>query len=123
MAEETKISDLTWIGRGSRSARFVGRPFRRFIHVEAAGGIVLLAATITALVWANSPWKESYFDVWFGDINISIGDVEIFIGPVEAFVNDALMAGRTVVQHGKSAAGDAIGRAWKDVLAALAAIK
>ena len=92
MAQESKLSDLTWLGRGSRSARYVGRPFRRFISVEAAGGIVLLVATITALVWANSPWKESYFEVWFDDINISIGDVEIFIGPVEAFVNDALMA-------------------------------
>jgi NhaA family Na+:H+ antiporter len=92
MAAESKLTDLTWLGRSSRSARYVGRPFRRFISVEAAGGVVLLIATITALVWANSPWKESYFDLWFGDIHVSVGDVEIFIGPVEAFVNDALMA-------------------------------
>jgi NhaA family Na+:H+ antiporter len=92
MAADSKLSDLTWLGRGTRSARYVGRPFRRFTQVEAAGGVVLLAATVTALVWANSPWKETYFDVWFDDIHISVGDVEIFIGPVEAFVNDALMA-------------------------------
>ena len=27
---------------------------REFLHDEAAGGLVLLAATIVALVWANS---------------------------------------------------------------------
>ena len=37
--------------------------------MEAAGAIVLLAATIAALVWANSAWGESYFEFW--DIHIT----------------------------------------------------
>ena len=32
--------------------------------MEAAGGILLLIATVIALVWANSPWEESYHGIW-----------------------------------------------------------
>lgn len=39
--------------------------------------------------------------------------------PFDRAVNDALMAGQTVVQHGESAAADAITEAWKEVLVAL----
>jgi NhaA family Na+:H+ antiporter len=34
-----------------------------FIRTEAAGGIVLLAAVAVALAWANSPAKDTYFDL------------------------------------------------------------
>ncbi|MBW1800629.1 MAG: 4Fe-4S dicluster domain-containing protein [Deltaproteobacteria bacterium] len=39
--------------------------------------------------------------------------------PFDRMVNDALMAGKTVVDFGESAAADAIRGAWKDVLSAL----
>lgn len=39
--------------------RIVG-PFQRFLQVEAASGIVLIAAAAVAMVWANSPWSASY---------------------------------------------------------------
>ncbi len=35
-------------------------PFERFIRIEASSGIVLLCATVVALVWANSPWQAGY---------------------------------------------------------------
>ncbi len=35
-------------------------PFERFIRMEAASGIVLLCATVVALLWANSAWRASY---------------------------------------------------------------
>lgn len=35
-------------------------PFERFIRIEASSGIVLLCATVVALLWANSPWRASY---------------------------------------------------------------
>jgi NhaA family Na+:H+ antiporter len=35
-------------------------PFERFIRIEASSGIVLLSATVVALLWANSPWHASY---------------------------------------------------------------
>jgi NhaA family Na+:H+ antiporter len=36
----------------------------RFISVEAASGIVLLAAAALALAWANSPWRDAYAALW-----------------------------------------------------------
>ena len=40
------------------------QPLVRFLHVEAAGGILLVLATVVALVWANSPWQASYESFW-----------------------------------------------------------
>lgn len=34
--------------------------FARFLRTETVGGMVLLAATAVALVWANSPWSHAY---------------------------------------------------------------
>ena len=36
------------------------QPLVRFLRVEAAGGIVLVAAAAIAVLWANSPWLASY---------------------------------------------------------------
>ncbi len=41
-------------------------PIQAFLKVEAAGGILLLLATIMALAWANSPWAASYEQIWHG---------------------------------------------------------
>lgn len=92
MAGESIVSDLTFLGRDSALARRVMRPASRFMAVEAAGGIVLIIATAIALIWANSPWSESYTDLWHTHIDISVGSVEIFAEDLEHFVNDALMA-------------------------------
>ncbi|EDY16376.1 Na+/H+ antiporter-like protein [Chthoniobacter flavus Ellin428] len=40
------------------------RPVKAFTKLEAAGGILLMACTIVALVRANSPWAASYFHLW-----------------------------------------------------------
>ena len=50
----------TWQHSDRFLARNLGRPALRFLHVEAAGGLLLLAGTVVALVWANSPWSASY---------------------------------------------------------------
>jgi len=92
MAGQTRYSELTFIGRDSGLARVVGRPLKRFLDVQAAGGVVLLVATAIALIWANSPWSESYFDLWHTKIDFKIGDVKIFGKDLEHFVNDGLMA-------------------------------
>src|SRR5215213_380420 len=49
------------------------QPIVRFLHVEAAGGILLVVATVAALIWANSPWQTSYETFWSTDIRIEIG--------------------------------------------------
>ncbi|MCP5028550.1 MAG: Na+/H+ antiporter NhaA [Actinomycetia bacterium] len=91
-------SDLTWLRSDNALARNVGRPLNRFLHVEAAGGLVLLAATAAALIWANSPWSDTYFDFWHTEIELQVGAVDVFSKAgharftMEELVNDGLMA-------------------------------
>ena len=42
----------------------LAKPFQEFAKLEASGGILLIACTLAALIWANSPWAESYFALW-----------------------------------------------------------
>ena len=65
-------------------------PLERFLHVEAAGGIVLLACTIAALVIANSPLGDAYHDWWHVEVGVQIGSFELR-NSLEHWVNDGLM--------------------------------
>jgi hypothetical protein len=47
-----------------RGARPVLDPIVEFLHIEAVGGAVLLAATIAALALANSPLVDGYQRLW-----------------------------------------------------------
>ncbi len=67
------------------------QPFQRFIATEAAGGIVLLAVTAVALVWANSPWSAAYHHLWETPVTIGAPGFGLTL-PLHGWVNDALMA-------------------------------
>ena len=71
-------------------ARLVARPVREFLRVEAAGSVVLLAAAVVALVWANSPWSSTYDDVWHTVITVDLGVLRLE-DSLQHWVNDALM--------------------------------
>jgi NhaA family Na+:H+ antiporter len=66
------------------------RPLTDFLHKEASAGILLVLAAIAALIWANSPWSDSYFDLWGTEAAIGIGDFEIHLN-LKEWVNDAAM--------------------------------
>ncbi|HZB39809.1 MAG TPA: Na+/H+ antiporter NhaA [Ilumatobacter sp.] len=80
----------TFLQSDRRLARAM-QPVVRFLHVEAAGGIVLLLATAAALIWANSAWQDSYESFWHTTIHIEIGSYT-FDEDLAHVVNDALMA-------------------------------
>lgn len=63
---------------------------QEFARVEASGGLVLLACAILALLWANSPWAESYFHLWETNLSISLGGLLLSL-PLIEWVNDGLM--------------------------------
>src|SRR5579862_7284921 len=65
-------------------------PFERFLHVEAAGGIALLACTIAALLIANSPLDDAYHAWWQTEVGVHIGTFEL-CNSLEHWVNDGLM--------------------------------
>ena len=77
--------------QSDRALARAAQPFARFLHVEAAGGILLVAATIAALVWANSPWQASYESFWSTTIRVEIGSY-VFEEDLTHVVNDLLMA-------------------------------
>src|SRR3954463_10907155 len=62
-----------------------------YFGTEAGGSALLLAATVLALVWANSPWSASYESFWTTQASISIGGLEISLD-LRHWVNDAAMA-------------------------------
>ena len=57
--------------------------FGKFFQCEAAGGILLLAATILALLTANSPLAPAYLDT----LHAYVGGLSI-----HHWINDGLMA-------------------------------
>lgn len=67
------------------------RPFQEFTKLESSGGILLIGCTIIALVWANSPWAESYFHLWHTPLTLGLGDATIS-RPLHFWINDGLMA-------------------------------
>jgi NhaA family Na+:H+ antiporter len=77
--------------QSDRAAARVMQPVVKFLHVEAAGGILLLVATVVALVWANSPWDASYGTLWSTAIRIDVGTYT-FEEDLGHVVNDLLMA-------------------------------
>ncbi|MGL4554925.1 MAG: Na+/H+ antiporter NhaA, partial [Gemmataceae bacterium] len=66
------------------------RPLVRFLHTEAAGGVVLLACTAVALAAANSPWAKPYADFWHAHLSVGYGGWALD-RPLEWWVNDGLM--------------------------------
>lgn len=56
---------------------------RRFMQSEASGGVLLMLAAVAAMLVANSPFSQAYFDA-----------LHIYVGPLSLlhWINDALMA-------------------------------
>jgi NhaA family Na+:H+ antiporter len=67
------------------------RPFQDFAHKQASGGILLIAATVVALLWANSPWGESYAALWQTKLTVGLGEFSLS-KDLTHWINDALMA-------------------------------
>ncbi|HNT79504.1 MAG TPA: Na+/H+ antiporter NhaA [Bacteroidia bacterium] len=64
---------------------------QKFIRVESLSGLLLFAATIIAILWANSPWAESYKAIL--NFKIGFGSEEgNLIKPLILWINDGLMA-------------------------------
>jgi NhaA family Na+:H+ antiporter len=85
MAQRNRI-DL-----GTAPTPLLIRPFAEFFRLEAAGGILLLAAASLALILANSPLAESYFRFWNTSVTVGGGEWAL-TKPLILWVNDGLMA-------------------------------
>ncbi len=65
-------------------------PAQRVIHNEVVAGITLLIAASLALLWANSPWKDSYQDLVSLPLGFQAGSFEFSLD-LRHWVNDGLM--------------------------------
>jgi len=69
----------------------VTRPLGRVIAFEAASGLLLIAAAVVALLWANSSIANSYRALWHATVGVRLSSFA-FERSLEWFVNDVLMA-------------------------------
>jgi NhaA family Na+:H+ antiporter len=66
-------------------------PVGRFLHVEAASGVLLLICTAIALILANSAAADWYQAIWKTPVGFSWGGFDM-IHPLYHWINDGLMA-------------------------------
>ena len=66
-------------------------PFQKFVKIESFSGILLLLATVLALIWANSPYSESYQALWQYKVGFTTESFELN-KPLILWINDGLMA-------------------------------
>jgi Na+/H+ antiporter NhaA len=70
-------------------ARSVETPLREFLRTETGGAAVLLAATVSALVWANVD-ASSYDSLWRTKLSIHVADAGVSLD-LRHWVNSGLM--------------------------------
>jgi NhaA family Na+:H+ antiporter len=72
--------------------KFLSQPksmLERFIQSETSGSILLFAATVVALLWANSPWSASYFALW--KLPLQLGRRPLLSMDLHHWIDDGLM--------------------------------
>ncbi len=60
------------------------------LRTESGSALLLVAVSVVALLWANSPWSQSYVDLWHTHAAVTIGDFAIDLS-LHHWVNDGLM--------------------------------
>ena len=81
----------SWMTSDRAVPRLIVRPVRDFLDTEVAGGLVLLAAALIALVWANSPFGDVYESFWDTELAVRVGEWSL-VESLREWVNDGLMA-------------------------------
>ena len=84
------MSDIATAGERTAWARNLASPVRRFLGLQTASAGFLLAATVAAVVWANSPWPDSYESLWTTTLSIQLGDSGIALD-LRHWINQGLM--------------------------------
>ncbi|MFK3647174.1 Na+/H+ antiporter NhaA [Lysobacter enzymogenes] len=82
------MSEITTTPRMPRRAL---RALSEFFRLEAAGGIVLIAAAVLALIAANSPLQAAYEAFREIPVQVRVGALDIS-KPLLLWINDGLMA-------------------------------
>ncbi|MDP9165593.1 MAG: Na+/H+ antiporter NhaA, partial [Actinomycetota bacterium] len=84
----TETAEASRQGRRAHS-RF-GRDPTAARSGENVAAALLLAFTVIAIGWANSPWAHGYSDFWSTEVGVRFGDVHAELS-VKHLINDGLM--------------------------------
>lgn len=68
----------------------ITHPLARFFKIQAATGVILLMATIVAIVLTNSVWSEAYQKFWETETGLHFGPINL-TRPLRHWINDGLM--------------------------------
>jgi Na+/H+ antiporter NhaA len=71
-------------------ARNLAAPLRDYLSTETGGALALLAAAVAALLWANSPWSDSYESLWTTVLSVRFDDHALAMD-LREWVNQGLM--------------------------------
>jgi Na+/H+ antiporter NhaA len=92
MADAQATSEAQASSYSARTAwaRNLAAPVRDFLSTETGSAVVLLAAAVAALAWANSPWPDSYESLWRTKLSITLGGGGVS-ADLRQWVNEGLM--------------------------------
>lgn len=65
-------------------------PVEQLLAVEASSGFVLMLAALMALIWANSPLRQSYVALWHTPLRLRLGGFAVG-RDLHFWINDGLM--------------------------------
>jgi NhaA family Na+:H+ antiporter len=66
------------------------RVFDEFARSEVVGSVLIVCATVAALVWANSPWAGAYSQLLHAEVGLVLGQTE-YVLSLSHLINDGLM--------------------------------
>jgi NhaA family Na+:H+ antiporter len=79
------------IGKKTVSEKLAS-PFVQFAANESAGGLILVACALAAMVWANSPVSSGYFSLLNQHLAVGLDGHGILDQSIGHWINDGLMA-------------------------------
>ncbi|MCZ7645705.1 MAG: Na+/H+ antiporter NhaA [Planctomycetota bacterium] len=90
MAHGSKDSSVPLPPLPAEPVQRITGPLQRFLHIQAASGLVLLCFTVLALFLANSEWADPFLSLWKTKVGFRFGDYE-FMHSLKHWINDGLM--------------------------------
>ena len=91
MQQRSERLHETWMHSDRYIPRRFVAPVVAFMRAEAGSGVIMLIAAVVAVIWANSAFGDTYFEILETHLKIEFGSFH-FDESVEHLINDGLMA-------------------------------
>ncbi|MCW2956801.1 MAG: Na+/H+ antiporter NhaA [Thermoleophilia bacterium] len=91
MTEPAPVSGTTDAPKRQHLSAQLSGPLRRYLATESGSAALLVAATLVALVWANSPFSSSYEELWHTMLSLQLGEWELALD-LRHWIDEGLMA-------------------------------